>query len=156
MPAEILAKFKTAVEPAFTFTSIANGAGRICALIDNTTTRAPRGIVAVSVETGTSPTNNSLFKLYLIRQTNASTNKKGGGGSLGDSDAGVSSEPSNAEIVGSIVVSSTSNTAYQELFRVENPGPKFSFVLWNATGATSRSTQPSVGIQWLPIVDEAQ
>jgi hypothetical protein len=156
MASEILGKFQAEVEPACTLTSIANAAGRICALIDNSTTRARGGYLAVKAKTGTSPTVNTLFKWYLIRQSNASSNIKGGGGALGDSDAAVSAEPVNAPIVGVVVVTATSNVEYNELFYVDEPGEKFSFVFWNATGATSNGTAPTPTIQWTPIVDEAQ
>jgi hypothetical protein len=153
---EILGKFPAEVEPACTLTSIANGAGRICAVIDNSTTRCRRGILAVKAKTGTSPTSSTVFKWYLIRQSNGTSNVKGGGGTLGDSDAAVSTEPNNAPIVGIVVVTSTSNTEYNELFIVDEPGEKFSFVFWNATGVTSHGTAPTPTIQWTPILDESQ
>jgi hypothetical protein len=156
MANEIIGKFQTAVEPACTLTSIGNGAGRICAVIDNTTVRARGGFLAVKAKTGTSPTVNTIFKYYLIRQSNASSNIKGGGGGLGDSDAAVSTEPTTAPVVGIIAVTATSDTEYNELFYVDDPGPKFSFVFWNATGVTSNGTAPTPTIQWTPIVDEVQ
>lgn len=108
MPSQILAKFLAAVEPAISLASLANGAGRITAVIDNSVTRATRGVLAVKIKAGTTPTNNSTVRFYLIRQTNDATNNvKGGGGVLGDVDAAVSAEPMNAPLCGEVVVSST-------------------------------------------------
>lgn len=155
MPSEILAKTKTAVSPAITTASLANNAGRIGAVIDNTTTKAARGYVALDITVGGTVTNGAVIKLYLIRQTTG-TVKKGGGGALGDTDAAVSAEPTNAVLVGSIVVGSTTNANYEELFPVYDPGPKFSFLVWNAAGGTLNASQPSDPVVWLPEVDEAQ
>lgn len=156
MANEILAKSKTEVEPTISQDSIGNGAGRICAVIDNTTTKAGRGVLHVKAETGTSPTSNSLFKWYLIRQSNGTNNVKSGGGALGDSDAAVSAEPVNAVLVGSIVVTGTSNVEYSESFVVDAPGDKFSFVFWNSTGVTSNASAPTPAMQWESFVDEIQ
>lgn len=153
---EILVKFKTAVEPACTLASLGNGAGRICAVIDNSATRASRGILALKFKTGTSPTVSSPVRVYLVRQSNASTNVKGGGGGLGDIDAAVTGEPTACPVVASVAVSASSNISYSELFMVYDPGPKFSFVVWNATSVALNATADTPAVQWLPIVDEAQ
>jgi hypothetical protein len=39
---------------------------------------------------------------------------------------------------------------------VYDPGPKFSFVVWNATSVALNATADTPAVQWLPIVDEAQ
>lgn len=156
MASKILATFETAVEPTISLASIANGAGRICALIDNSTTRANRGLLAVKVKTGTTPTNNTTIRCYLIRQTTASNVVKGGGGGLGDVDAAVSTEPLGTPLVADIVVSNTSNVSYSEVFMLYDPGPKFSIVVWNATGVALNSSPDSPALQWVPITDEAQ
>lgn len=156
MANEILGKTKTEVEPTCDLTSIANGNGRICAVIDNTTTKAGRGILHVNVKTGTSPTANSLVRYYLIRQSNGSNNVKSGGGALGDVDATITAEPVNAQVVGSIVVTNTSNASYSESFIVDMPGDKFSFVVWNATAVALNATPNTPSMQWEPVVDEVQ
>lgn len=153
---KILGVFEAEVEPACTLTSLGNGAGRICVVIDNSTTRARGGFLAVKVKTGTSPTVNTVIKFYLIRQSNGTNNVKGGGGTLGDADAAVTAEPTTAPLVGAIVVTATSNVEYNELFYVDEPGEKFSFVVWNATGVAMNGTAPTPTVQWVPITDEAQ
>lgn len=156
MPSKILATFDTAVEPTISLASIANGAGRISALIDNSSTRANRGLLAIKVKTGTSPTANTAVRVFLIRQSNASSNVKGANGGLGDVDAAVSTQPLGAPLVGELIVTGTSDVSYSELFTVYDPGPKFSIVVWNATGAALHGTPITPAVQWTPITDEAQ
>lgn len=153
---EILEKFGTAVEPTISCNSLGNGAGRICALIDNTTVRAPRGFLGAQIKTGTSPTSNSFVRIFLIRQSAAANNVKGGGGALGDVDAAVSAEPNNAVCVWAFVVSSTSNVQYSEVIEVVAPGPKFSWVVWNASGVALNGTQTTPVLQWVPVTPESQ
>lgn len=157
MPSAILVKFLAAVEPAISLASLGNGAGRISAVVDNSVVRASRGILAVKIKTGTTPTNNSAVRFYLIRQTNDGVNNvKGGGGALGDLDAAVTAEPMNAPLCGEIIVSSTTGASYAELYMVYDPGPKFSVVVWNASGVSLNVTPDTPAVQWLPIADEAQ
>lgn len=156
----ILAKLLTVVTPTITLTSLANGAGRICAQIDNTTVLATRGFVALRIKTGSvAPTANTVFKIYLIRTSNdvtANLQSGRGGTALGTADAAVSVEPVNAECVGTIQVTTGTATTYEELFPVQDPGSKFSFVVWNATGQAADSTPTNHILQWAPIVDEVQ
>lgn len=157
MANEILAKPKNTVEPTISLASIANAAGRISQVIDNTTVKAGRGYLGIKVKTGTSPTANNTIRVYLVRQTADGTNNvKGGGGGLGDSDAAVSAEPVNAELVAVITNTATSDTEYSEVVTVYDPGPKFSFVVWNGSGATLHATPITPSLQWIPIVDEVQ
>lgn len=156
---EILTKFKPVVTPAFSFGGVANAAGRISTEIDNTVTRAPRGLVALRIMTGAvAPTNGSLYRIYLIRNSAAATNLQGGrgGASLGAVDAAVTVEPVNAECVGAIQVTAATATTYEELFPVHDPGPRFSFVVWNGTGQAADATSANHLLQWVPIVDESQ
>lgn len=156
MPSEILAKPKTVVEPTISLASIGNAAGRISAVIDNTATKAGRGYLGIKVKTGTTPTANNTIRVYLIRQTAEANNVKGGGGALGDIDAAVTAEPVNAELVMVITNTATSDTEYSEVVMVYDPGPKFSIVVWNGSGAALHATPPTPSVQWLPVVDEAQ
>jgi hypothetical protein len=155
----ILAKFLTVVTPTFSFGSVANAAGRIAAEIDNTSVRATRGQVSVRLKTGAvAPTAGSLYKVYLIRNSNDATNIQGGRGgtALGTADAAVSVEPVNAECVGAVTLTASTATTFDEVFPVQDPGPKFSFVVWNASGQTVDTTNGNHVLQWSPIVDEVQ
>lgn len=156
----ILAKFLTVVEPAITLASLANGAGRVCTQIDNTTVRATRGKVALKFRTGAvAPTLNALVKLYAVKNTGAGTNiqeGQGPGAAIGAVDAAVATEPSNAELVGTAAVSAATATTYTLVAKFYDPGPAFSFVVWNAIGQALDATAGNFLLQWEPEVDEAQ
>lgn len=146
---EILSKYGTVVKPACAWESCANAAGRISAVIDNTTVRAQWCIVAIRVKTGTSPTVNTPIKIYLIRRTNDSTDIADA--ALGTADAAVSVEPTGAELLGVIIVTATSNVVYEQLFRAYDLPPKYSVLLWNAT-AVSLNSSTSTADQELEVV----
>lgn len=156
MPSETLVKYGTIVKPTITLTSLANGAGRICAVVDNTTVRAPMAMVYLKATTGgTAPTANSPIKLYLIRRSNDGTSDLADGG-LGTTDAAVSNEPTNAEQVGSIIVTNAINTTYIRSILVYDLSAKYSFVVWNAVGQTLNATASNFELQVVPITMEAQ
>src|SRR5574340_300351 len=112
--AERTVTYKTAVEPACSLASVANGAGRISA---------------------------------------AANNVKAGGGALGDVDAAVSAEPVDAQLVGTMSSTGTTGQTVSESWDLYNVPPKFSVVVWNATGVALGATQPSPVVQWLPFTD---
>lgn len=157
----ILAKFLTVVTPTWSFASIANGAGRVCSEIDNTVVKATKGLLSVKITAGTTPTLNGVYKLYLIRNSNDATNIQAGATGtatlIGTADAAVATEPLNSPIIGVIVITAaTTGLLSQEVFLIENPGPKFSIVAWNASGVTTNATGGNHIMQWSPIVEEAQ
>lgn len=151
--AERTVTYKTAVEPACSLASVANGAGRISAVVDNTTTKATRGRLFVQATLGTSPTANTIVKVYVIAQSAAANNVKAGGGALGDVDAAVSAEPVDAQLVGTMSSTGTTGQTVSESWDLYNVPPKFSVVVWNATGVALGATQPSPVVQWLPFTD---
>jgi hypothetical protein len=155
MPSETLAKYGTLVSPTITLTSLANGAGRVSDAVDNTTVRAPACMVYFQVTTGGSaPTANTPIKLYLIRRSNQSTDIADS--NLGTTDAAVTVEPTNAEQVGSVVVTNATNTSYYKSFLVYDLPAKYSFVVWNATGQALNSTAGNFVFQVVPVTMEAQ
>lgn len=156
MPSESLIKYDPIVSPTITLTSLANGAGRICAVVDNTTTRAPMAQVYLRATTGgTAPTVNAPIKLYLIRRSNDGTTDLADSG-LGTTDAAVATEPINAEQVGSIIVTTATNTTYIKSFLVYDLSAKYSFVVWNATGQALNATASNFTFQVVPVLMEAQ
>lgn len=156
MPSKALATYETIQKPTITLASLANAAGRVSAMIDNTTVRAPAAIVYLKVTTGgTAPTANSPIKLYLIRRSNDGTSDLADSG-LGTSDAAVSSEPTNAEQVGSIIVSTAINTTYIKSFTVYDLSSEYSFVVWNGTGQALNATAGNHELQVQPVTIEAQ
>lgn len=156
MPSQTLVKYGTIVTPTITLTSLANNAGRICAVVDNTTVRAPAAQVYLRATTGgTAPTANTPIKLYLIRRSNDGTTDLADS-ALGTADAAVATEPNNAEQVGSIIVTATTNATYVKSFLVYDLSAKYSFVVWNATGQALNATASNFTFQVVPITMEAQ
>lgn len=156
MPSEIRSTFKTIVTPTITLASLANNAGRVSAIIDNTTTRAPMAMVFVRVTTGgTAPTANTPVRVYLIRHSNDGTLDLADNG-LGSTDAALSVEPTSAEALGSIIVTATTNATYTKSFLAYDLPPDFNIAVWNATGQALNATASNFAVQVLPIVMEAQ
>lgn len=153
---DILASYGSAVEPTCNFSSITNAWGVLSAQIDNTTIKATYGYVGVQLRVGTTPTANTLFKIYLVRQTDTTNPIQDGNGFLGTSSVATNFEPVNAEMIGTIVVTNTSNITYTKVFPVYDPGEKFSIMPWNQTGVTTNSTQSSPTVQWTPVWDQVQ
>jgi hypothetical protein len=162
MANEILSKPKTLVTATCTLTSLANGAGRICALIDNTTTKAGRIIVSLRFKTGGSaPTANSVVKVYLIRTAGDTAQGQQGGqyaGSLpGTADAALSTEPINSPCPLAIQVGTGTAQFYSDSSElIIEPGAKYSFVVWNAIGQALSSTASDHVLEITPFVDEIQ
>lgn len=157
---DILTTFGTVITPTWSFGGIINANGRITDLIDNTTIKAPRGWLALRVKTGGSAPNGSqCVRAYLIRNSQAGTNIQGGRygtAALGVSDATITTEPLNAEVVGTMAVGTGTALTYDELWPVYDPGPKFSFLIWNGMGSTSDVTNGNHLVQWLPNYDQIQ
>lgn len=155
MPSKTLVTYETVVTPTITLTSLANNAGRICAVVDNTTTRAPAAMVYLRATTGgTAPTANTPIKLYLIRRSDQATDLADG--ALGTTDAAVTTEPTVAEQLGSIIVTAATNTTYVKSFIAYDLSREYSFVVWNATGQALNATAANFTFQVVPIVMEAQ
>ena len=155
MPSQTLATFGTIVSPTITLTSLANGAGRISAVIDNTVVRAPAAMVYLRVATGASaPSANTPIKLYLIRRSNGSPDLSDS--NLGTTDAAVATEPTNAEQVGSVIVTTATNTSYYKSFLVYDLSAQYSFVVWNAVGQALNATAGNFALQVVPVTMEAQ
>lgn len=156
MANKILTTFETIVKPTITFGSVANAAGRICAVVDNTTVRAERGLVFVQIKTGASaPTAGSQYRVYLIRRSNDGTNDISDDG-LGTTDAAVSVEPAEAECIGSVTLTASANTTFKKSLILRDLSPKFSIVLWNASGQTVSTTSADHELQVLLMNPEVQ
>jgi hypothetical protein len=156
MPSQILSKYGTIVNPTITLASLANNAGRVSTIIDNTTTRAPMAMVFVRITTGaTAPTSLSVVKVYLVRHSNDGTLDLADDG-LGSTDAAVATEPIRAELLGTIQVTTATNATYTRTFLAYDLPPDYNVVVWNATGQTLNATASNFAVQVLPITMEAQ
>jgi hypothetical protein len=156
MASKALITFETIVKPTITLASLANGAGRISAVVDNTSVRAAMANIFLRIMTGGSaPTANTPIKLYLIRRSNDGTIDLADH-ALGTSDAAVSAEPTNAEQIGSIIVGTGINTSYEASFRAYDLPAKYSIVVWNAIGQALHATGSNFELQVQPATMEAQ
>lgn len=155
MPNAILNGYATVIQPTFSFASIANNAGRICAVIDNSTIRANRGTVYVQVKSGAAaPTAGQVYKVYLVRRSSEANDIADDG--LGTTDAGVSTEPVMAECLGSIPLTASANTTFRKSFEIENLPTEFSIVVWNASGQTVSTTGGDHDLQVQLVYPEIQ
>jgi hypothetical protein len=153
---EFLAKYGTIVKPTITLASLANGAGRVSAIIDNTVTRAPMAMVFVRITTGgTAPTANTPVRVYLVRHSNDGTLDLADNG-LGSTDAALTVDPTSAEILGSIIVTAATNATYTKTFLAYDLPPDYNIAIWNATGQALNATAGNFAVQVLPITMEAQ
>ena len=155
MASKILSAFETGITATITLTSLANGAGRICTVIDNTTTRAGMALIFLRTTTGgVAPTANTPIKVYLIRRSNLATDLADN--ALGAADAAVAAEPTQAECIGSIIVGTGTATVYEKSFIAYDLSAKYSVVIWNAIGQALSSTAGDHILQVVPITPEAQ
>ena len=155
MASELLQKLGGAQTLTITMSSIANAAGQISTVVDNTVTRAPMGFLAVKVRTGGSaPSANYPYKFYLIRRSNAGVDLADSG--LGLVNAAVSTEPANADLVG--VYNVPASTAFDciRVFVLYDLPAKFSIVFWNGAGQTTDTTAGNHVMQFIPVTLEAQ
>lgn len=124
-------------EFTITTASIADGAGRVATAVACSSTDR-RLHWRVELKTGTSPDDGSQILIYGYRDS---------GTIITDvetlTDAGVSVQPPNAELIGSITVTSTSDTVVTGEGVWDDPGMtgNFSIVFWNDTGATLSATE---------------
>ena len=155
MASETLSKFGTLVTNTITLTSLGNGAGRIGTVVDNTTVRAPMCMVFFRTKSGASaPTANTPIKLYLIRRSNGGTDLADN--ALGTADAAVTTEPTQAELIGNVIVTAGTATVYEKSFLLYDLPPKYSLVVWNAVGQSLSATAGDHILQIVPITMEAQ
>jgi hypothetical protein len=155
MASKILATFETGITATITGTSLADAAGRISTVIDNTSTRASMAMIFVRTKTGAAaPTAGTPIKLYLIRRSNMGTDLADN--ALGLTDAAVSVEPIQAELLGSIGVTASTATVYEKSFLAYDLSPKYSLVLWNAIGNALSGTAGDHIVQVIPITPEGQ
>lgn len=139
--------------PTISFGGVVNGAGRQCTDIDNTTDRAPMCMVGLKVKAGTTPTANTVYKLYLVRRDANGFSDDANAQTAGD--VTVTVEP-QSECIGSVVVTAATGTVYDRNFIVYDLPIKYAFVIWNATGVTADATNGSHALYVTPMTPEAQ
>lgn len=157
--------FSSLITATITLTSLANGAGRICTQIDNTTTRATRILVALKFKMGAvAPTALSVVKVYLIRFSGDTGQGITGGEQntatatpTTDSAIASAQEPINSPPILSIAVAATANGVFGDLSEVIlEPGAKYAFMVFNGTGQALSATGSDHILEITPIMDEIQ
>jgi len=148
---EIRQKIGTSTDLTITLASIADGAGRICTQVDNSNLWVPAVYIHSEIKSGAvAPTAGAIYKFYLVRDDGQGYRSDG----LGSADAAVSTEPENARIVGSIVVTATANKVFYGDFVIQDPGYKWSLVFWNSSGEAINSTEADSYIRYSTAVPE--
>lgn len=120
MPNEIRTKPITKATFTITLASLANAAGRQSTMINNSS-NYPAAIVCLKIESGAvAPTVGLTYDIYLLRGDDASSSTYRTDGA-GASDAAITIE--NAKILGSIVVTATTNKNFYAEFDTWPLGP---------------------------------
>lgn len=140
-------------DATFTFTSVANGAGRVSGSIDMGTPRAGRYRVQVQYKGAATPTSGAALQVYLARSDDNTTRD----GNLGSTDAAVSDAdiPPQCLFVGNMPMDNVT-TQQVASFEVETAARYLSVLLWNATGAAASSTATDHIVTITPIITQVQ
>lgn len=138
MANEIKDKFAASTALTITIASLTDTSGRQSTIVDNTTNRFQDVLLYVNVKNGTSPVNNSVVEVYLIRDDNDGTNHRDD--AAGASDAAITIV--NAQLLGVLRNKSSASTGdvMKESFLIPAPGPKWGIAIVNRTGVTLDST----------------
>jgi hypothetical protein len=116
-------KTKNISKSTFTITlaSLAAGSSRQSTMINNSTNNYPAALLYFKIKSGaTAPTAGRLYEIYLLRGNDPSSSNYRTDGA-GASDAAITIE--NAQQVGTIVVTNTSNKVFYGDFDTSPFGP---------------------------------
>lgn len=142
MPNQINTKNIAKATFIITLASLANGSARQSTMIDNSTTDYPAAIVSLKIKSGgTGPTAGAVYEVYLLRgdDPSSSTYRTDGAGA---SDAAITIE--NAQLLGTIVVTNSTNKVFYGEFDTAplGPlGPEWGIAIKNASGQTLHATE---------------
>ena len=150
----ILSKYASTTAITISLGSLANGSARQGTIVDNTSTRYPEVLVALSIKLGTSPTANTLVSLYLIRDDAGSGPIRTDG--AGASDASIALK--NAQCLGTLSTGGSPSTGdvLADVFPIEEPGPKWTVAVLNGTGVALDSTGGNHTVEFVGIEPEVQ
>lgn len=140
-------------DATFTPTSLANGAGRISAVLDLSTPRAGRYRLMVQTDFGTAPTAGAVMEVYIVRSDDNTTRD----GAFGSSDAAVSDGDFRAQclFVGNFIADN-STVGQAQSFEFETGARYISLLWWNAAGQALSSTAGDHIGTLTPIITEIQ
>jgi len=155
MPNEITQRFDASAAATITLASLASstvGVGRQGTLVDNTGNKYGSLLIHAKITNGTSPTANSIVALYLIRSDNDGTEHRDDG--AGTSDAGLT--VLNAQLIGTLRSSGTSDSAMLGTFVVHDPGPEWTIAVVNSTGVALHATGGNHWIRYTGLNPDIQ
>ena len=125
-----------------TLASLASGSARQSTMVDNSTTDYPAAIVTMKIKSsGSAPTAGAVYEIYLLRgdDPSSSTYRTDAAGA---SDAAITIE--NAQLLGTIVVTATTNKVFYGEFDTAplGPlGPEWGIAVKNSSGQALHATE---------------
>jgi hypothetical protein len=156
MANEIKDKFSTSAPMTISLGSLADGAGRQSAMVDNAAARYPEILVYVKCKMGSSaPHANSIVEVYLIRGDKDATTEHRSDGA-GASDAALT--PLNAQLIGALRNKASplaGDVLYGE-FVVHRPGPGWGVAIFNRTGQAFDGTGGNHWVRYVGVNPEVQ
>jgi hypothetical protein len=143
----------SAGDATFTFTSVANNAGRVSGAIDMGATRAGRYRVQAQYKGAATPTSGAALQVYLARSDDNTTRD----GNLGSADAAVSDAdiPPQCLFCGNLPMDNVT-TQQVASFEVETGARYLSVVWWNTTGSAASATATDHICTITPIITQVQ
>lgn len=150
---------KNIADATFTITlaSLADASARQSTLIDNSTNDYPAAIVHLKLKSsGSAPTAGKVYEVYLIRGDDpASSNYRSDG--AGASDAAITIE--NAQLLGTIVVTATTNKLFYgefDTWPLGPLGPEWGIAVKNSSGQALHATEGDMYKGYVLYVPEVQ
>lgn len=135
---------KVAARATFTITidGLTNGSARQSTMVSNASAAQSRALVWLIIESnGSAPTAGSVYEIYLLRSNGTEADDNAGA-----SDAAITIE--NAPLLGTIVVTATTNKNFYGCFDTAPLGPlgtSWGIAVKNSTGqSTHAATSTSV------------
>jgi hypothetical protein len=157
MASELRTKF-IALKQAFTMTlaALPNNTGRQSDMLANPN-GYPAALIFLRLRSGTAPTVNTLYEVYLLRGDDAGLGATYRTDGAGPTDAAITIE--NATLLGTIVVTATANKFFYAEFDTAplGPlGPEWGIAIKNTTGQALHATEADHIKEYAYYVPEAQ
>jgi hypothetical protein len=156
MASEIRTKPITKATFTCTLASLANGSARQSTMINNSN-NYPAALVTMKIKSGAvAPTVGTVYEVYLLRGDDASSSTYRTDGA-GASDAAITIE--NAQLLGTIIVTATTNKVFYGDFDTAalGPlGPEWGIAVKNSSGQALHATEGDHLKGYVYYVPEAQ
>lgn len=155
MPNEIRTKLDAEASFTITLASLASGSSRQSTMVTNTNNR-PASLVYLRLQSGgVAPTNGAVYEVYLLRGDGNGTPYRTDG--AGASDAAITIE--NAQLLGTIVVTNTTNKNFYGDFDTAPLGPlgfEWGIAVKNNSGQALNATEGNHLKRYTPYLPEIQ